>query len=101
MRRPSNPVHGAQFERRHRRLELLAASVEEDIQSAARQSGGADLQRLLPIQRCALRIGRQNDNIIFNAKKRKMKSNCFLYNVFFCFIYHIQFLSLLELKQRE
>ena len=43
----------AQFERRHRRLELLAASVEEDIQAAARHNG-ADLQRLLPIQRCAL-----------------------------------------------
>ena len=40
------------FERRQRRLELLALSIEEDIQKTLRQDA-ADLQRLLPIQRCA------------------------------------------------
>ena len=40
-----------QFERRQRRLELLAMSIEEDIQKTLKQNG-ADLQRLLPIQRC-------------------------------------------------
>ena len=39
------------FERRQRRLELLALSIEEDIQKTLRQDA-ADLQRLLPIQRC-------------------------------------------------
>lgn len=39
-----------QFERRQRRLELLALSIEEDIQKTLRQDA-ADLQRLLPIQR--------------------------------------------------
>ncbi|CAL5223414.1 g5926 [Coccomyxa viridis] len=39
-----------QFERRQRRLELLAMSIEEDIQKTLKQNG-ADLQRLLPIQR--------------------------------------------------
>ncbi len=42
-----------QFERRHRRLELLSVSIEEDISKNLRNSG-SDLQRLLPIQRCAL-----------------------------------------------
>ena len=40
-----------QFERRQRRLELLAMSIEEDIQKTLKQDA-ADLQRLLPIQRC-------------------------------------------------
>ena len=39
-----------QFERRQRRLELLAMSIEEDIQKTLKQNA-ADLQRLLPIQR--------------------------------------------------
>lgn len=39
-----------QFERRHRRLELLSVSIEEDISKNLRNSG-SDLQRLLPIQR--------------------------------------------------
>ena len=43
-----------QFERRQRRLELLAMSIEEDIQKTLKQNG-ADLQRLLPIQRCRAR----------------------------------------------
>ena len=42
---------GLQFERRHRRLHVLAASVEEDIQKTPGHNG-ADLQRMLPIQRC-------------------------------------------------
>ena len=42
---------GLQFERRHRRLQLLAASIEEDIQKTPGHNG-ADLQRMLPIQRC-------------------------------------------------
>lgn len=41
-----------QFDRRHRRLELLSVSIEEDISKNLRNSG-ADLQRLLPIQRWA------------------------------------------------
>ena len=39
-----------QFERRQRRLELLAMSIEDDIQKTLKQNA-ADLQRLLPIQR--------------------------------------------------
>lgn len=42
-----------QFERRHRRLELLSQSIEEDISKTIRGTG-ADLQRLLPIQRWVL-----------------------------------------------
>jgi antitoxin component of RelBE/YafQ-DinJ toxin-antitoxin module len=40
-----------QFERRHQRLELLSQSIEEDISKTLRRTD-ADLQRLLPIQRC-------------------------------------------------
>ncbi|CAL8471666.1 g11208 [Coccomyxa elongata] len=44
-----------QFERRHRRLELLSVSIEEDISKNLRNSG-SDLQRLLPIQRALTEI---------------------------------------------
>ncbi len=44
----------AQFERRQRRLALLSASIEEDIQKQPGHGGG-DLQRMLPIQRRAPR----------------------------------------------
>ena len=39
-----------QFERRQRRLELLANSIEDDIHKQLKQHS-ADLQRLLPVQR--------------------------------------------------
>ena len=41
-----------QFERRQRRLELLANSIEDDIHKQLQQHS-ADLQRLLPVQRSA------------------------------------------------
>lgn len=41
-----------QFERRQRRLELLANSIEDDIHKQLKQHS-ADLQRLLPVQRSA------------------------------------------------